>query len=54
MKYIQEWLGHSNIATTADIYSHLEVSDMIPLASTIEKAMQVPDNPESSNLLSFV
>lgn len=24
MKAVQEWLGHSNIGTTANIYSHLE------------------------------
>ena len=26
MKQIQEWLGHSLISTTADIYSHLDYS----------------------------
>jgi len=26
MKEIQEWLGHSNYSTTANIYSHLEYS----------------------------
>ena len=24
MKAIQEWLGHSNYRTTADVYSHLD------------------------------
>ena len=24
MKEIQEWLGHSNFSTTADVYSHLD------------------------------
>ena len=26
MKQIQEWLGHSDFATTANIYAHLEYS----------------------------
>ena len=24
LKDVQEWLGHSNISTTADIYGHLD------------------------------
>ena len=26
MKEIQEWLGHSDFSTTANIYAHLDVS----------------------------
>lgn len=26
MKQVQEWLGHSDFSTTANIYSHLEYS----------------------------
>jgi integrase len=26
MKIIQVWLGHSNMSTTADIYSHLDAN----------------------------
>ena len=29
MKEIQEWLGHSNFSTTADVYSHLDFSAKI-------------------------
>lgn len=35
MKEIQEWLGHSNFSTTADVYSHLDFSAKIRAASTI-------------------
>ncbi|MEK3865858.1 tyrosine-type recombinase/integrase [Paenibacillus sp. FSL H7-0716] len=35
MKEIQEWLGHSNYSTTANIYSHLEYSSKVSSASTM-------------------
>ncbi|MCM1009129.1 MAG: site-specific integrase [Muribaculaceae bacterium] len=35
MKEIQEWLGHSNFSTTADVYSHLDFSAKVRAASTI-------------------
>lgn len=35
MKEIQEWLGHSNFSTTADVYSHLDFSAKIKAAKTI-------------------
>ena len=35
MKEIQEWLGHSNFSTTADVYSHLDFSSKINAAQTI-------------------
>lgn len=35
MKEIQEWLGHSNFSTTADVYSHLDFSAKIRAAQTI-------------------
>ena len=37
MKQIQEWLGHSNFSTTADIYSHLDYSSKIESGKSIEK-----------------
>ena len=39
MKQIQEWLGHSNFSTTADVYSHLDFSAKIDSAEKIEKAL---------------
>ena len=38
MKEIQEWLGHSNFSTTADVYSHLDFSAKVKAANTIATA----------------
>ena len=38
MKEIQEWLGHSAISTTADIYSHLNYSSKQNVANTLTNA----------------
>ncbi len=35
MKEIQEWLGHSAISTTSDIYSHLNYSSKVNVANTL-------------------
>ena len=35
MKEIQEWLGHSAISTTADIYSHLNYTSKLNVANTL-------------------
>lgn len=43
LKEIQEWLGHSNYATTADIYSHLEYKSKISSASTVDQKLRVGD-----------
>ena len=32
LKDIQEWLGHSDIATTANIYSHLQYKAKVEMA----------------------
>ena len=45
MKEIQEWLGHSNFSTTADVYSHLDFSAKIKAANTIASAYE--DAPKS-------
>lgn len=39
MKQIQEWLGHSNFATTADIYSHLDYSSKVDAANTMAQIL---------------
>lgn len=36
MKQIQDWLGHSTFATTADIYSHLDYKSKVQSAETME------------------
>lgn len=40
MKEIQEWLGHSNFSTTADVYSHLDFSAKVKAANTIASAYE--------------
>lgn len=35
LKEIQEWLGHSNISTTANIYTHLDYSSKVASANAI-------------------
>ena len=35
MKELREWLGHSNISTTANIYTHLDYSSKIASANAI-------------------
>lgn len=47
MKQIQEWLGHSNFSTTADVYSHLDFSAKIDSANKIALAL---DTKESKDL----
>lgn len=39
MKNIQEWLGHSNFNTTADVYSHLDYSSKYESAGAISNAL---------------
>jgi len=48
MKSIQEWLGHSTFATTADTYSHLDFSSKLVSASAIASAfsMAAEEEPE--------
>ena len=35
MKQIQEWLGHSDFSTTANIYAHLEYSSKLSSADAM-------------------
>ena len=39
IKNIQEWLGHSNFNTTADVYSHLDYSSKYESANALSKAL---------------
>ncbi len=51
MKQIQEWLGHSNFSTTADVYSHLDFSSKVQSGAVIADALnmeQKPDEPMST------
>ena len=59
MKEIQEWLGHSAMSTTADIYSHLNYSSKLNVANTLTNAfgggkikVEEQDSDETKALLS--
>lgn len=43
LKEIQEWLGHSDIATTADIYSHLDFKSKISSANLMDGVLNLPE-----------
>lgn len=45
MKSIQEWLGHSTFATTADTYSHLDFSSKQESAKAISTAFGKQEEP---------
>ncbi|SDA32491.1 site-specific integrase [Ruminococcus sp. YE78] len=44
MKLIQEWLGHSDIGTTSNVYSHVDSESKKLSAAAIEKALDMNDN----------
>lgn len=48
MKNIQEWLGHSNFNTTADVYSHVDFSAKIESAKIIDKTITRNNNAEKT------
>ena len=42
LKNIQEWLGHSDFTTTANIYAHLDYSSKLSSAQAMESGLQLP------------
>ena len=44
LKHIQEWLGHSDFTTTANIYAHLDYSSKITSAQAMETGFIMPEN----------
>jgi len=49
MKDIQEWLGHSNFSTTANIYAHLDSNSKQLSAQVITRAFETKKEIEESN-----
>ena len=47
MKQIQEWLGHSDIGTTANIYSHLDYKSKITSANVMDNILTLPDTGQT-------
>lgn len=54
MKEIQEWLGHSNFSTTADVYSHLDFSAKIKAAKAISSVYDSNEKPVLTDVLPSV
>lgn len=43
LKHIQEWLGHSDFTTTANIYAHLDYKSKITSAQAMETGLLLPE-----------
>lgn len=43
LKQIQEWLGHSDFSTTANIYAHLDYSSKLSSAQAMVSGMPLPE-----------
>ena len=43
LKHIQEWLGHSDFTTTANIYTHLDYKSKITSAQAMETGLALPE-----------
>ena len=48
MKEIQEWLGHSDFSTTANIYSHLTSDTKVRTAESMMKTLGMTESRESA------
>lgn len=44
LKQIQEWLGHSDFSTTANIYAHLDYGSKISSAQAMVEGLKLPDS----------
>lgn len=49
LKQIQEWLGHSDFSTTANIYAHLDYSSKISSAQAMEGGIILPKDDRFSS-----
>lgn len=41
LKEVQEWLGHNDISTTADVYAHLQYSTKVMMADRLNEAISM-------------
>lgn len=48
MKQIQEWLGHSDFSTTANIYAHLDFSSKLSSADAMQQAFHFGEQEEDA------
>ena len=47
LKHIQEWLGHSDFTTTANIYAHLDYKSKITSANEMDNILTLPDTRQT-------
>ena len=40
MKEIQEWLGHANLQTTANIYAHVDLKQKVNMINTVSNSLK--------------
>lgn len=53
MKHVQEWLGHGDIGTTMNIYSHLDFAEKVEVADGLGKLFQKSSNKSSNKIEKF-
>lgn len=41
IKKIQEWLGHSSVSTTGNIYGHIQFSSKVEMGDALSKAISI-------------
>ena len=49
LKSIQEWLGHSDFSTTANVYSHLDYSAKVSSSIALENGLPLPNRNFSTS-----
>ena len=52
MKQIQEWLGHSDFSTTANIYAHLDYSSKITSAEAMLNGLDMGETRQTAEVVS--
>lgn len=48
MKQIQEWLGHSDFSTTANIYAHLDYNSKLNSARAMVASLEMGNLSENA------
>jgi integrase len=50
LKDVQEWLGHSDIKTTANIYGHLDAKRKISMANALSSGSESAQEPDTAGI----